>query len=114
LAWARQLGLSKLRVFLHIEPYIRNSSQFLKNVFEFLAVAKSRGQHVILVLFDDCWKSTWTAEKQPEPIPGIHNSQWVQCPGNVSMPEETLKNYVLDVVGTFRNSDTVILWDVYN
>ncbi len=85
LTWAKQIGFSKLRVFLHIEPYIRNSSEFLKNIFEFLAVAKSRGHQVILVLFDDSWKATWTFDRQPEPIPGLHNSQWVQCPGEISL-----------------------------
>ena len=83
-------------------------------MFEFLAVAKSRGQHVILVLFDDCWKAAWTGEKQPDPIPGLHNSQWVQCPGKVALPQDALKNYVIEVIGTFKNSDTVVLWDLYN
>jgi hypothetical protein len=38
---------------------------------------------MIPVLFDDCWNADYHSGKQPEPIPGIHNSQWVQCPGNV-------------------------------
>ena len=54
----------------------------MKDIFSFLAVAKGRGFNVIPVLFDDCWKGTWKDGVQPEPIPGIHNSQWVQCPGN--------------------------------
>lgn len=46
--------------------------------------------HVILVLFDDCWKSTFQMGEQPEPIPGVHNSQWVQCPGSKTIPDSIL------------------------
>jgi endo-1,4-beta-mannosidase len=63
--WATNLGFSKFRVFLHIAPYIKDSDQYLKDIFSFLAVAKSRGIHIIPVLFDDCWKDTWTSGKQP-------------------------------------------------
>ena len=56
LQWAQNLGFSKLRVFLHIEPYIKNSTKYIKDIFAFLAVAKTRGHHVIPVIFDDCWR----------------------------------------------------------
>lgn len=112
--WAAGLGFSKLRVFLHIAPYMQNKDQFIKDIFSFLAVAKSRGVHVIPVLFDDCWKETWTDGAQPDPVPGLHNSQWVQCPGKVEIDEAILKNYVVDIISAFRNSETVVLWDLYN
>lgn len=114
LKWAHDIGFSKLRVFLHVSPYIKNSTQFLKDIFQFLAVAKSRGFHVIPVLFDDCWKSTWADGQQPDPIPGVHNSQWVQCPGKIHVEEAVLQKYVLDILGTFRTSDTIVMWDLYN
>ena len=87
LRWAHELGFSKLRVFLHVSPYLRNSTEYLKNIFQFLVFAKSRGHHVIPVLFDDCWNSQWKDGEQPNPIPGKHNSQWVQCPGDVVLAE---------------------------
>jgi len=93
---------------------MKNSTQYLKDIFAFLAVAKSRGHHVIPVLFDDCWKAVWNDGNQPEPTPGVHNSQWVQCPGAVQVDDAALKSYVVDIVGTFKNSDTVVLWDLYN
>lgn len=79
-----------------------------------MAVAKSRGHHVIPVLFDDCWKGTWTDGEQPEPVPGLHNSQWVQCPGEVTVESDILQNYVRDIISTFRNSDAIVMWDLYN
>jgi hypothetical protein len=79
--WATSIGFTKFRVFLHIEPYIKNSTKFIKDIFSFLATAKTRGAGIIFVLFDDCWNDHWISGKQPDPIPGVHNSQWVQCPG---------------------------------
>jgi endo-1,4-beta-mannosidase len=114
LTWAHDIGFSKLRVFLHISPYIKNSTQFKKDIFSFLAVAKTRGFHVVFVLFDDCWKSNWMDGDQPDPIPGIHNSQWVQCPGKDDVQESVLQKYVTDIIGTFKNSDTIVMWDLYN
>jgi len=70
-------------VFLHVAPYLKNDTGYLRNIFEFLVVAKGRGHQVIPVLFDDCWKAEWKDGEQPEPIPGLHNSQWVQCPGSI-------------------------------
>ena len=114
LRWAHDVGFSKLRVFLHISPFIQNSTQYLKQIFSFLAVAKSRGHHVIPVLFDDCWNGNWADGKQPEPIPGLHNSQWVQCPGNVKFDDATVKNYVVSIIGTFKDNDAIAFWDLYN
>lgn len=53
----------------------------MENIQRFLVIAKKHKHHVIPVLFDDCWKTHWASGKQPEPVPGLHNSQWVQCPG---------------------------------
>ena len=59
LNWAKDLGFSKLRVFLHIAPYLRNSSEYINRIVTFVFLAKSRGLHLIPVLFDDCWKGHW-------------------------------------------------------
>lgn len=65
-------------------------------------------------MFDDCWKSTYTMNKQPEPVPGLHNSQWVQCPGTISVSDTQLQNYVTTIMSKYRNDDTIVLWDLYN
>lgn len=101
-------------MFLHIAPYIKDKGQYIKDIFAFLAVAKTRGAHIIPVLFDDCWKDTWKDGDQPNPVPGLHNSQWVQCPGNVPIDEDILKSYVVDIITAFRSSETVVMWDLYN
>lgn len=68
-------------MFLHVAPFQSNQNLFMENIQRFLVIAKKHKHHVIPVLFDDCWKTHWASGKQPEPVPGLHNSQWVQCPG---------------------------------
>lgn len=65
-------------------------------------------------MFDDCWKDHWALGKQPEPVPGLHNSQWVQCPGQVSVSDAVLQNYVTTILAKFKNDETIVLWDLYN
>ena len=84
LQWAQDIGFSFLRVFLHLGPYKLHASKFLNTLERFLLLAKKNKHRVIFVLFDDCWNSEYFLDRdQPAPIPGVHNSQWVQCPGDV-------------------------------
>src|SRR6185437_9805606 len=72
----------------------------------------------ILVLFDSCWEPDPKLGPQHPPIPGVHNSGWVQSPGakELSDPayEPKLEAYVKGVVGTFANDDRVLAWDIWN
>ena len=34
----------------------------------------------MFVLFDDCWYGDARPGPQPDPVPGFHNSYWLQCP----------------------------------
>lgn len=69
---------------------------------------------MILVLFDDCWKSHFNNGTQPDPIPGVHNSQWVQCPGDNNLAESLLESYTKKIILAFRDDSRVIMWDLYN
>ena len=58
---------------------------------------------------------TW---KQPEPIPHIHNSGWVQSPGveiltNIDRHDE-LEGYVKGIVSNFKDDERILCWDLYN
>ncbi len=114
ISWANQLGFSKFRTFLHIEPFLNNKAEFLKNIWKYLAILKSHNSQAILVLFDDCWHSTYKSGKQPDPIPGVHNSQWVQCPGNIKLDDSVYRDYVVTILNTFSQSENVAFWDLYN
>lgn len=114
LQWAHELGFSKLRVFLHVAPYKEHAAKFLSTITNFLEIARKNQMHVIPVLFDDCWNSEYEIGPQPDPIPGVHNSRWVQCPGNTPIEMSVLEGYVTDILTAFKDSPTVVMWDLYN
>ena len=118
LSWAAKIGMNTIRVFLHDLLWLQDAEGFKQRIHQFLEIANSHGIKTMFVLFDDCWFSDAKLDKQPEPIPGIHNSGWLQSPGKAaatdSTQEQRLKSYVQDIVGTFANDERVLLWDVYN
>ena len=67
-----------------------------------------------MVLFDDCWKDTYHMGQQPDPIPGVHNSQWVQCPGDNNISISILEDYTKTVINVFKNDERVVMWYLYN
>ena len=70
------------------------------------------------MLFDSCWEPNPHLGAQHPPIPGVHNSGWVQSPGLERLfdksKEPELKRYVQGVVGAFANDDRILLWDIWN
>lgn len=72
----------------------------------------------MFVIFDDCWNDTASVGKQPTPKTGVHNSGWVRDPGTMvyTYPDtlKTLEAYVKDLIGTFKNDNRILLWDLYN
>ena len=93
---------------------MESKSEFVDKINTFLNITSSLSHKVIFVLFDDCWKSTFHMGEQPEPIPGVHNSQWVQCPGNNNIDESTLEDYTRSIIRRFKDDERVVMWDLYN
>jgi hypothetical protein len=90
LTWANsRLRMNSLRVFLHILVWMDNPTKFYQRLDTFLGIAKDNNLKIMLVLFDECWNDTPKLGKQPEPIPGVHNSQWVRCPGQPMVLNKT-------------------------
>ena len=118
LAWARDLGMNAVRVFLHDLAHSQDPDGFLRRVERFLEIAAANGIRTVPVLFDDCWFEGAVLGPQPPPRPGVHNSRWLQSPGTAAAvaPGERprLKRYVMDVVGSFRADPRVLFWDIYN
>ena len=73
---------------------------------------------MLFVLLDDVWHPFPQLGKQPEPIPFIHNSGWVQAPGAAilgdSLRHNELENYVKGVLNHFSKDERVVGWDLYN
>jgi len=118
LKWASELGMNAVRVYLHDLVWEEDAEGFKNRISTFLETADSCGIRTIFVLFDDCWFPDPETGPQKEPVPGYHNSRWVNSPGPEAAKdpgqEERLKNYIQDIVGTFASDNRILLWDVYN
>lgn len=118
LGWAEDLGFNTMRVYLHSLAYKQDPAGFKDRMGRYLAVADKHQIKTIFVFFDDCWNKVGVVGKQPAPQPGIHNSGWVQDPGDPAHKEPdnfpALEKYVKDVMGHFAKDKRILLWDLYN
>lgn len=118
LGWSAELGFNLHRVYLHNLLWDQDSTGFLERLDSYLDMADKHGIKTMFVLLDDVWHPVPKLGIQPEPIPHVHNSGWVQAPGAAILGDSTrhdeLEAYIKGVVGKFANDDRVICWDVYN
>ncbi len=119
LGWAEGLGMNTMRVFLHDLAYRDDPKGFKQRLDQFLGLCAKHRIRPMLVLFDSCWDPFPHTGKQKDPVPGLHNSGWVQSPGAELLADKSkwdtvLKPYVLDVVSSFRNDARILSWDVVN
>ncbi|CAF1514626.1 unnamed protein product, partial [Didymodactylos carnosus] len=82
-------NMNIMRVFLHYLLWKENAKKFYNRIEQFLNQCETYGIKVIFVLFDECWNPLPKLGKQPKPIPGVHNSQWVRCPGQNILEDQT-------------------------
>jgi hypothetical protein len=118
LGWAAALGMNTMRVYLHNLLWEQDAAGFKKRLDEFLKIAAKHKIRPLFVLFDSCWDPEPKLGPQHPPIPGVHNSGWVQAPGRARLEDEAqypkLRAYVEDIVGTFAKDERVLGWDVWN
>lgn len=118
LGWAESIGLNSVRVYLHDLLWKQDAKGFLKRMDQFLEVAAKHNIRAVFVLFDSCWDPFPKLGKQRAPKAHVHNSGWVQNPGAEILKDPSrhgaLSQYVLGVVGRFRDDPRVVAWDVWN
>jgi hypothetical protein len=118
LGWAEAIGFNTMRVFLHNLAWQQDPVGFKKRVSDYLAIADKHHIGTVFVFFDDCWNKTAQPGTQPAPKPGIHNSGWLQDPGDPASRDSAtfmaLKPYVTDVLTSFAHDKRIVLWDLYN
>ncbi|KLT65654.1 cellulase family glycosylhydrolase [Pedobacter sp. BMA] len=118
LGWAEGIGFNTMRVFLYSKAWSQDPAGFKKRVDQFLTISAKHGITPMFVFFDDCWNKTSAIGKQPEPKTGIHNSGWLQDPGDPDFKDEAkfveYEKYVKDVLRSFKNDKRILLWDLYN
>lgn len=118
LGWAEDIGLNSMRVYLHHLAWEQDKAGFKNRMEQYLKIADSHGIATMFVFFDDCWNNTYAKGNQPSPKTGIHNSGWVQDPGQLiyDNPEMVadLEVYVKDILTHFADDRRIVLWDLYN
>lgn len=118
LGWAEAMGMNTMRVFLHDLLWQQDAPGFRKRIDQFLAIASRHHIRPFFVLFDSCWDPAPKLGAQHAPVPGVHNSGWVQSPGAKALADRTqeprLKAYVQGAVGAFAKDDRILGWDVWN
>ena len=116
--WAEGLGMNTMRVFLHNLLWEQDAAGFQQRMNEFLTIAHKHHIRPVFVLFDSCWDPDPMLGPQRPPVPGVHNSRWVQAPGRAILGDPRqyprLKAYVEGVVGAFANDPRILAWDIWN
>ncbi|MEE3064150.1 MAG: cellulase family glycosylhydrolase [Actinomycetota bacterium] len=115
---ARTLGFNTMRVFLHDQLWATDRQGFQSRLSQFVGIASRHGIKPLFVLFDSCWDPLPKAGPQHAPVPGVHNSGWVQSPGAERLGDPryvpVMQDYVTGVLSQFRNDDRVLGWDLWN
>lgn len=118
LGWAAELGMNTVRVFLHDLAWQEDPKGFKQRIDQYLHIADQHGIRTLFVIFDDCWYPDPKPGKQPDPVPGKHNSGWLQSPGIAAATDPAqvarLKAYVQDIVIAYAKDPRILAWDVYN
>jgi hypothetical protein len=118
LSWAENLGYNNVRVFINFVVWELNPAGLKNRFSEFLKIASRHGITAMVILLDDCAKQNPVASKQDQPVPGVHNSQWVASPGKAVVMDKNqwpkLEAYVKDMVSTYGRDSRVGIWDLYN
>lgn len=118
LGWAEAIGMNTMRVFLHDLLWQQDPAGFQRRIDAFLTLAARHHIRPVFVLFDSCWEPFPKLGPQHPPIPGVHNSGWVQSPGADALRDPSqyprLETYVKGVVGAFAGDERILAWDLWN
>jgi hypothetical protein len=118
LGWAERFRMNTMRVFLHDLAWRQDPAGFKQRIDRFLAIAARHNIRPVFVLFDSCWDPNPKLGPQHPPIPGVHNSGWLQSPGRAELLDPRndvkLRAYVEDIVGSFARDPRILAWDLWN
>ena len=118
LALGESAGMNTMRVFLQDQLWTQDPKGFVDRLNRFLEIAERHHIKPMLVLFDSCWEPYPALGPQHPPIPGVHNSGWVQSPGLRELmdpaSERALRAYVEGMMQAFGHDSRILAWDVWN
>jgi hypothetical protein len=115
---AESIGFNTLRVFLHDKLWRQDAKGFKNRIDIFLRICARHHIKPMFVFFDSCWDPFPETGPQHPPVPGLHNSGWVQSPGAVILTDSTkydeLKQYVKGIIRAFKTDKRILCWDMWN
>ncbi len=119
LGMAEKLNFNTIRIFLHDLAWQQDKEGFKKRLSNVFDICEKHHIVTIPTFFTNGGPGTpIKIGKQPEPLPGVHNSQWLQSPGVsiVNNPEKWgyLEEYVTDILATFARDSRIFVWCLYN
>jgi len=118
LGLAQSLGMTTARVFLHDLLHQQDSIGFYSRINKFLEIADRHNIKPLMVFFDSCWDPFPKVGTQRDPKPYVHNSGWVQSPGQIALKDSTsyprLEAYVKGVIRKFASDERILGWDIWN
>ena len=118
LGWAEAIGMNTMRVFLHDLLWQQDASGFRRRIDTFLGIAARHHVRILFVLFDSVWDPIPHLGPQHPPVPGVHNSGWVQSPSAAALADPAqyprLEGYVKGVISAFAGDERILGWDVWN
>lgn len=118
LGWAADLGMNTMRVYLHDLLHKEDAPGLYQRMDQFLEVADKHGIKTLFVLFDSCWDPFPQTGEQRQPKAHVHNSGWVQSPGQEALKDSTqyprLERYVKETIAEFRDDERILGWDLWN
>jgi hypothetical protein len=110
LGFAERLRLNTVRTFLQVAVYERDPRAFLERFESFLSLCAKHRIRAMPVVFDSCFGAFPS-------LATYRSDDWVANPGQDRLGEDQwpkLEAYVRDVVGSHRDDDRIVLWDVMN
>ena len=118
LGLAAGLGFNTVRVYLHDLLWQQDADGFMGRVDRFLGLAANHGIRAIVVFFDGVWNNRAYVGPQADPIPGVHNSRWVQSPTSPEVVDRAawprLREYIQGTLRRLSDDERVLMWDLYN
>lgn len=118
LGWAAGIGFNVMRVYLHDMLWAADPKGFEQRIDAYLAIADKHGIKTMLVPFDSVWDPFPKLGPQAEPVPGVHNSRWLQSP-HIDIQKDParhdeLKPYLTAILTRFKDDPRVLAWDLFN
>ena len=117
LALAAGLGFNTIRVYLH-DLLWADPPGLIDKIDRLLELSDGHGISVIPVFLEGVWRNYAHPGPQPSPIPGVHNSGWVQSPNAKAAVDPAqwprLEDYISGVLDRFADDERILMWDIYN